>query len=559
MTTVTQEFGYLEYPYLEYSYLSGNILASMGEQARFIIDKDSPAGQQAAFEIKDFENPLGQQAGFQIVGTGDDGFYGQQALFSFPDIPEELGHQAEIQIANAEAAMGQQAQFLVEGTSEGGLIGQQAVFTIPDARGFYGQQANFQIQGEGDDSFFGQQSDFVIGSSPAKGMEAFLTNWAHLQKGRYLERDYLVDAYLAADICAVGGMQADLVVTELTEFGQQANFQIVGTGDDGFYGQQANLRVADVEAAQGQQADFITLSSYGHQVNISLYSPTNLRILCEFPSRGLEGATGNNAWGNAAGEGNNWKASSTQAGDFEAYRLNTDIVEEVWRSASGVTTGVTLDCDTERPQGVFLDTFAILNHNLTSSATINLIGSNVSDFSVIGQVIPLQALGGDENIYYISPGLPTQGYRYWRIAIDDSSNTDGFISIGTILFGASRIFFGECFVDDVEFELRDYTDSVKTEAFTNVKNSRAQKKVLRLDFRSLDYTKGNFQLMRSLFRRSRTVLKCLWIPTPDPTDQEVTARFALFAKMTKVPVERHNNKGAQADYISFSLELDEAE
>ena len=131
--------------------------------------------------------------------------------------------------------------------------------------------------------------------------------------------------------------------------------------------------------------------------------------------------------------------------------------------------------------------------------------------------------------------------------------------MGAIVFGASRIFFGECFVDEIEFQLKDFADKVDTEGFTNISNSRAQKKVLRLDFRSLAFTKGNFSLMRDIFQLARTTLKCLYIPTPDPNNLAYTSRFAVFAKMVQVPLERHNNKGSTADYVSFTLELDESQ
>lgn len=417
--------------------------------------------------------------------------------------------------------------------------------------------------------------------------------------GDYLEQEYLENPYLDAlgvfgsmgfqvDFNILGlkdiGQQANVGITDfLTAKGQQAQFVIAADKAIGqqallvltigqALGQQANVTIVDakktlgqqstihVEAQKslGQQVEFLNILTMGMQTTISLYNTKLLRILCSFPSRGFSTATGTNAWGNPAGQGKNWKASSTASGDFSPFNLNSDITEQQWRSAPGVDVGVNLDCDTERPQGVFLDTLAILNHNLTSSADITLIGSNDSSFVSIGITIPLQARDDDENIYYVAPELPIAGYRYWRLSIDDASNPESQLAIGTIIFGAAEIFFGECFVDSVEYQLKDYADSVNTEAFTNVSNSRAQKKILRLDFRSLQYNKANFRQMRRMFREERTILKCLWIPTPDPVDQEYTARFAVFSKLAQVPAERHNVKGADADYVDFSIELDES-
>lgn len=513
MTVINTQYDYLERPYLITPYMTSTIDGNMGQQAKFIIADQFPAGMQVEIVINTSESQ-GQQAELFIIGAGDDFFQGQQA------------------------------KVIIEGAGDD----------------FYqGQQVDFQIDSPLDDFYQGQQANLIIfnGSDP-NGMEAIIGNIVHANKPAYLLGDYLSGAYLAGNICASGGHQANMIIVELEPIGQQAELFIVGAGDDYFQGQQAKFIIED-ELAIGQQVEIKTLTVFGMQVNVSLYNTTNLRILCDFPSRGLEGAAGNNAWGNPAGTGQNWKANSTETGDFLPSNVNTDIVEQVWRSNSPATTGLQLDCDTERAQGVFLDTLAILNHNMTTSASITLIGSNTDDFSVVGISIPLAVSGTDPNIYYLAPSLPNNSYRYWRISIDDGTNGDGYVQIGTIIFGASRIFFGECFVDEIEFQLKDYADSVATEGFTNVKNSRAQKKTLRLDFRSLDFTRGNFQLMRSIFQYARTTLKCLWIPTPDPTDQEYTARFAVFSKLTQVPVERHNNKGREADYVSFTLDLDESE
>ena len=97
--------------------------------------------------------------------------------------------------------------------------------------------------------------------------------------------------------------------------------------------------------------------------------PSGRSRLASPPSRGLAGATGMNEWGFPAGQGQSWRSNSTAAGDFSPFNLNTDLVEQKWRSAT--LTGINLDCDTERAQGVFMDTLGILEHNLTTSATVS--------------------------------------------------------------------------------------------------------------------------------------------------------------------------------------------
>lgn len=549
MTVVHAEKNYLESPYLENPYLGTDVTGSMGHQAQIVINSATSYGMQCQIQIVDFPAAKGQQANLSIV-----------------DSTTASGMQADIAVETRRA------------------IGQQAELNIVDRP-----------------AAFGQQVDILIGVAPfAFGMQFKRDNIAHLDCMGYLEEGYLEGAYLVHGICAHAAMQAELLVTNTNEIGQQSEIHIdnrlsaIGQQSEihivdfkkslgqqssinvsllrafgmqaeiqfndvpRFFGLESEISIVDAKKPIGMQVELIHQLAIGMQVTIALYSPTNLRILCDFPSRGLAGSVGLNAWGNTSGQGENWKSNSTESGDFSEENLNTDIVEQVWRSNAPTTTGINLDCDTERAQGVFLDTLAVLNHNITSSATVTLIGSNTDDFSVVGVSIPLEVRSDDPNIYYVAPTLPNQGYRYWRLSIDDSSNSDGFVEIGTIIFGSSTIFIGECFVDEVIFQLKDFTDSVQTEGFTNANNSRAQKKQLQLEFRSLSYLKGNFRAMRSMFRRERTVLKCLWIPTPDPDNQELTSRFALFSKLAEIPSERHNHKGGTADYVSFTIQLDES-
>jgi hypothetical protein len=275
------------------------------------------------------------------------------------------------------------------------------------------------------------------------------------------------------------------------------------------------------------------------QFRSALYNTTNLRILVDFPSRGTTGT--------------NWTATSTQTSStnsFSVNNLNTDIVEQYWRSATGVLSA-TITCDTELPQGVYLDTLAILNHNLSGSATIILEGSNDPSFATIPVNITLEYEA--TNMYYIAPTLPLNPYRYWRLNISDPGSADNFIRIGTIVFGAAVIFTNECFVDRVRFGQKQFIDKVYTEGFTNVSNDRGKKKYLGLEFRNLAYRKANFQSMREIFDYAGVTLKCLYIPVP-----QQASRFAVFGKLSDIPAEEHNYKGADADYVDFSIDVDES-
>lgn len=669
------ELGYLEQPYLEEPHLTSTAHAVGGIQfTGQIVGTEVVTGMQFTGQIVDSLDITGMQ--FQGFIDEYQQASGSQYLGQILNTENVIGGEFTGQIVDSLDIEG--AQYLGQIQNTENVIGMQFTGQIIDSENTTGMQFLGQILALEDAN--GMQFQADIGDiSGVIGGEWQHSYWSHrLCFDGYLTGPYLQEPYLTDQMCASGGFQFDAFVGDSKQpYGMQFQGEINDTEDttgmqfqgeikdteviigmqfQGFIddfetpvgmqflsnvieyfnvevygGMQFTGQITPVEPVDGLGMQFTaqTLEGLGMQFLVALYNTTNLRILCDFPSRGsddttgvitsvythvgpgnitsivksdhgmltgqfirIENTTNNiipgvyeivgvsssatfeidalfsstpsngtldwyrvNSWGTQFGEGLNWNANSTAAGDFSPNNLNTDFVEEVWRS-NGQLSNVRLDCDTELAQGIRLDTLGIINHNLTQGATVTLIGSNSSNFSPVGFQTSLEIT--PTNMYYIAPTLPIESFRYWRFEINDATNNDGYIEIGTIVFGASRVFQGECFVDEIEFQLQDFADTVDTEGFTNVSNSRAQRRRLGLEFRFLDFLKGNFGIMRDIFTNRRTVLKCLWIPTPDPVDMTVTDRFAVFAKLTSIPSERHNNKGPDNDYVSFTIDLDES-
>lgn len=287
----------------------------------------------------------------------------------------------------------------------------------------------------------------------------------------------------------------------------------------------------------GSQFEAFVQDKLSMQFRAVIYNTTQLRFLSSFPSRGVTGE--------------NWTATSTEpstSNSFDVNNLNTDIVEQVWRSDNANVQSLT--CDTEDSGGVFLDTLAILNHNLTQGAQITLIGSNSPSFTTTPFVEQLQV--EPNNMYYMSEQLPLSGYRYWRIDINDTTNPNGYLEIGTIVFGSATVFTtDENFTDDVTFGIQQFEDSIQTEGFTNISNDRGQKKYLDLNFKSLQGEGKNFGELRKLFESVGSLLKVLWVPTPKKPSQ-----LAVFSKMTKIPKEKQKYSGEL--YVDLTVNLDES-
>lgn len=355
----------------------------------------------------------------------------------------------------------------------------------------------------------------------------------HCEDAGYLSLPYLTYPYLADIICARLGAQVNRIAFNKFHVNSQATITIPQLHK---IKAQVKRRI-DIRHHVHSQILRLQSRSVHMQIACVLYNVTNLRILMDFPSRGVSGT--------------NWNSNSTMAGDFDILNVNTDIVEQVWRSDTGTVSGIILTCDSEVPQGIFVDTLAFLNHTMTSSASVVWQAANDAGFASVlfTEVFEMTT----SNFYYIAPTLPLVGYRYHRFLISDPTNSNDHIEIGTIVFGSAIIFQGENIVDHITKNTKHFADKVATEAFSNVSNDRAIKFAVGLELKNLDFNRGNYRSIRSVFDFARTSLKCLWIPTP-----QYAARFATFAKLAAIPDESHNVKSRTLDFIDFNLTTDES-
>jgi hypothetical protein len=375
----------------------------------------------------------------------------------------------------------------------------------------------------------------IVDAKHALGLQFTATPTFHKWAG-YLVEEYLVTEYLEKRFNVHAGFQFEAKnIDEKQPVSLQYQANIVDKKSA--FGVQFQGTLTHIDGT-GIQFDSVAPAPLALQFRVALYNTDNLRILTEFPSRGT-------------GVGGNWTASSTAPGDFTVVNLNTDIVEQKWRSQTGAVTGLLLTCDTGLPQGVFLDTFAILGHNITTSATVLLEGDDDPAFGSPGfsQSIMIER----ESAFWIAPTLPLAGYRYWRLSIDDPTNADNYVEIGTIVFGEAVIFAGECFKNPLRLSKKHFTDKVYTEGFTAVSNDRGIKRSVILTFESLQISGGNYANLTDIIETARTSLKCLWIPTP-----KYPSRYAVFGKLAQLPEEEHNDLGETQDYVSLTVEVDES-
>lgn len=531
---VLDERGYLENPYLTIRYLSGEIDYGLGMQVDLKINQQKTTGQQVDLKIDDE-----QSTGMEVKVGFPQHLIHETYLSTFPYLTEPYlsqwicalgGMQVDLKI-NDQANAGMQTNL---GVNESQITGMQVDQKIgaSDLTGMQVNTRNFV------DDQIGMQVDAKVFEETATGMEVNIGFPQHLIHETYLSTfPYLSEPYLSQWICALGSMQVELfIVSEDDDSfnGMQVDQKIKASD---LTGMQALLRIY-TEDQTGMQVDRIRAEKTGFQTTMVIYNTTQLRILCDFPSRGIVS--------------NNWTSpQGTETGDFGLENLNTDVIEQRAQSPFGITALWELISDTGATN-TFVDTIAILNHNFTTSAVVSVQGSDDPSFASVKFTFTMSV--ELTNMYYIAPTLPTQSARYYKFLIQDPTNPDGYLRAGTILFGTSLILSRRaCFENPVSFGLKHFKDSLETEGFTSVSNDRALRRILGLEFVNLKVDGADYDSLVDYFKTAKTDLKCLVIPKP-----ERASTLAVFSKLVELPVERHMANTEDDWRVELNLEYDES-
>jgi hypothetical protein len=120
--------------------------------------------------------------------------------------------------------------------------------------------------------------------------------------------------------------------------------------------------------------------------------------------------------------------ASSEDAQYPAESTQDDDTSFVWRSAAAALTP-TIDVDLG--VAAIYDYIALLNHNFTSGATIQIKGADDSAFS--SNVVTDTLTFNGVNLREFLAAARTK--RYVRISIADASNPSNYIQIGTIIVG----------------------------------------------------------------------------------------------------------------------------
>jgi hypothetical protein len=235
--------------------------------------------------------------------------------------------------------------------------------------------------------------------------------------------------------------------------------------------------------------------------------------------------------------------------NFQITNAGSDVLASVSRSATAADEDTTFAVDLGSARAIKL--FALVNHNLSSAATIDIIaGSSAGSSSALNStgnaawsftVEPALSSVGleDDNLYdgsrfwcpIILPSFVTA--RHWTITIHDESNADGWVQFG-------RVHLSGAFIPPYGAEVglkhprRDLTASTQAISGAVWKTQRGIQRGCIVSMPGLSTTEGetgnHFQQMLGTSRPVGYV--------PSLSDRESTQRHGFYGYMSELsPVE----------------------
>jgi hypothetical protein len=279
-----------------------------------------------------------------------------------------------------------------------------------------------------------------------------------------------------------------------------------------------------------------------------MYNTTNMRILWEFGSDGIEYA--------------NFTASSEALNDYEIINIKSDMVERTWRSTGIASEWVQWDAGAGQVMGV--DTLALINHNLSQNAVVTLLaygqGSDEAppDFdgsATLTTVLTMPTDPTEDTLLYCNASAVTSAtsYRHWRVRLEDPSNDAAYLEIGRLIAGEAFVFDTENCAQDIEFSYKNYKNEVNLNGYTSASNNRALKKNLRLSLPNLNaISQTNYSEWNRMIKYCRDSLKMLVI-----VDPVSPYRFSVFAKLQEIPAEKTRYVDGLNMYASITATWDE--
>jgi len=143
------------------------------------------------------------------------------------------------------------------------------------------------------------------------------------------------------------------------------------------------------------------------------------------------------------GESLNVLSATSEDSSFPVDNVRDDKVATVWRTALSVNAGtITANGFSFFP---VIQSIAIINHNLTTTATIHIEASNNPAFPPAETTQFTMNVGTTKVDVFAQINSGAIGKDRWRIIIDDTGNPDNNLEIGELWFSEKHVEFIQSF------------------------------------------------------------------------------------------------------------------
>jgi hypothetical protein len=192
-------------------------------------------------------------------------------------------------------------------------------------------------------------------------------------------------------------------------------------------------------------------------------------------------------------------SESSQSSTYPAVNVRSLPISQPWR-----TTGITseyVEFDLGSAHSITL--IALINHNLTSGATITVKAGASANPSTFTQVMTWRK-------YDAFVVIAAQSYRYWRITFADTGNTNSYLSVGYIMLGAyTQMNAGFAYA----FPFADVQANLSLPTEFNVPHNVALAYQVQFSLTFSNLTDTNMNVIRALFLEVfKNVYPFFWIP-----------------------------------------------
>lgn len=236
--------------------------------------------------------------------------------------------------------------------------------------------------------------------------------------------------------------------------------------------------------------------------------------------------------------------TSTAVGDFDKSNLFQDSTRLRWRSADTANQEIVLQADISSN----IDTFAIIGHNLSDSAAVQLQANIANNFLAppVTVIIPITEFN---MMHTVSLGAE---YEFYKLTIIDPANPCGYIEIGRIVAGrAFTMAENEDITDSYSIGTKDMAKKMKTEGFFKASNENVLVRTFNAQFQKISTVAGadtNFLGLRNLFRNVRTTRPFLTI-----LDRGNPGLFNVWGELQTIPGESYGIN----QFVSMPLSVEE--